>query len=249
MTQKAEWSLDLEEYSDKWCRYRQFWNSYCKKAQQIRFKSGEVQRLEEKINNYFAEKELSKFPKDYLEVYTGPPTPTTTTFRPFIKGNRWDDEDKLIYLNRKIAKLHEIVEPILKEEMEQKANSTKKLPDFYIKHRAKRFAQVLALANNIVGTFMGAFNAYEIKQLNKKFEDLATGHNMLVRVTQQHENDIVKMNKNLRAIVKVIDLMAEYNPGLVQLKISEQLDIFENRVTVITNTIQQLHHHRLAIDL
>jgi hypothetical protein len=43
--------------------------------------------------------------------------------------------------------------------------------------------------------------------------------------------------------------MAEYNPGLVQLKISEQLDIFDNRVTVITNTIQQLHHHRLAIDL
>jgi hypothetical protein len=57
------------------------------------------------------------------------------------------------------------------------------------------------------------------------------------------------MNKDLRAIVKVIDLMAEYNPGLVQLKISEQLDIFKNRVTVITNTIQQLHHHRLAIDL
>ena len=57
------------------------------------------------------------------------------------------------------------------------------------------------------------------------------------------------MNHSLRAIVKVIDLMAEYNPGLLQLKISEQLDIFEDRVTVITNTIQQLHHHRLSIDL
>jgi hypothetical protein len=47
---------------------------------------------------------------------------------------------------------------------------------------------------------------------------------MLVRVTQQHEKDIVQINKNLRAIVKVIDLMAEYNPSLFQLKISEQLD-------------------------
>jgi hypothetical protein len=73
---------------------------------------------------------------------------------------------------------------------------------------------------------MGAFNAYEITQLNQKFEDLPTGHNMWVRVAQQHEKDIVQMNKDLRAIVKVIDLMAEYNPGLVQLKISEQLDIF-----------------------
>jgi hypothetical protein len=85
---------------------------------------------------------------------------------------------------------------------------------------------------------MGAFNAYEIRQLNLKFEDLSQNHNMLVRVTQQHEKDIVQMNKSLRAIVKVIDLVAEYNPGLLQLKISEQFDIFENRVTVITNTIQ-----------
>jgi hypothetical protein len=96
---------------------------------------------------------------------------------------------------------------------------------------------------------MGAFNAYEIRQLNRKFEDLSQGHNMLVRVIQQHEKDIVQMNKSLRAIVKVIDLMAEYNPGLLQLQISEKLDIFENRETVRTNTIQQLHHHRLAIEL
>ena len=247
--QRVKRSLTLAEYSDKWCRYGQFWNSICQKHSDIRFKEREVENLEEQINNYFAEKELSKFPEDYLEVYTGLPTPTTTTFRPFIEGKRWDDEDKLTYLNRKLKKLHELIAPIWKEEMEYKANSTTQLPDFYIKHRAKRFAQVFALANNIVGTFMGAFNAYEIKQLNQKFSDLSTGHNMLVRVTQQHENDIVQMNKDLRAIVKVIDLMAEYNPGLVQLKISEQLDIFENRVTVITNTIQQLHHHRLAIDL
>jgi hypothetical protein len=94
-----------------------------------------------------------------LEVYTGPPKPTTTKFRPFIKGDRWDDESKLTYLNRKLAKLNEIIQPIWKEEMELKANGTKELPDFYIKHRAKRLVQVLVLANNIVGTFMGAFNA------------------------------------------------------------------------------------------
>jgi hypothetical protein len=43
--------------------------------------------------------------------------------------------------------------------------------------------------------------------------------------------------------------MAEYNCGLIQLQISEQLDIFEDKVTIITNAIQQLHHRRLAIDL
>ena len=66
---------------------------------------------------------------------------------------------------------------------------------------------------------------------------------MLVRVTQQHDNDINQMKQDLKSIMDVIDLMAEYNPGLLQQQISEQLDMFEDRVTVITNTIQQLHHH------
>jgi hypothetical protein len=57
------------------------------------------------------------------------------------------------------------------------------------------------------------------------------------------------MKESLASIVDVIDLMAEYNPGLIQLKISEQLDIFEDRVTIITNAVQQLHHPRLAVDL
>jgi hypothetical protein len=234
---------------DNLCTSGRNWDAECEKQWQTGFKTRRVNEQEEQINKYLDEAELSKFPQEYLDVYTGTPKPTTTTFRPFIKGEKWDNEDELTYLDRKITKLIEILKPIWKEEMELKANGTTELPEFYIRHRAKRFAQVLALANNIVGTFMGAFNAYEIKQLNQKFKDLSQGHNMLVRVTQQHEKNIVQMNKILRAIVKVIDLMAEYNPNLLQLKISEQLDIFENRVTVITNTIQQLHHHRLAIDL
>ncbi len=47
----------------------------------------------------------------------------------------------------------------------------------------------------------------------------------------------------------VIDRMADFNPGLLQLQISEQLDMFEDMVTIITNAIQQLNHCRLAEDL
>jgi hypothetical protein len=56
------------------------------------------------------------------------------------------------------------------------------------------------------------------------------------------------MKESLALIIDVIDLMAEYNTGLIQLQISEQLDIFEDRVTFITNALQQLHHRRLAVD-
>ena len=43
--------------------------------------------------------------------------------------------------------------------------------------------------------------------------------------------------------------MAEYNPGLLIMQIEEQLDQFKDRVLVLTNAVQQLHHRRLAIDL
>jgi hypothetical protein len=71
---------------------------------------------------------------------------------------------------------------------------------------------------------MGAFNAFEIQQLKSKFQEMSNRHNMLVRVIQQHNVDIRQMRESLTSIVNVIDLMAEYNPGLIQVQISEQLD-------------------------
>jgi hypothetical protein len=35
----------------------------------------------------------------------------------------------------------------------------------------------------------------------------------------------------------------------LQLQLSEQLEIFEDRVTIITNAIEQFHHSTLAVDL
>ena len=40
------------------------------------------------------------------------------------------------------------------------------------------------LINDIVGTFMGAFNEYEIRQA--KLQELSSGHNMLVLVSEIH---------------------------------------------------------------
>jgi hypothetical protein len=89
---------------------------------------------------------------------------------------------------------------------------------------------------------MGAFNAYEIQQLKSKFNNLHSGHNMLVRVTNQHDKDIKGLSDNMQSIMDVIDLMAEYNPGLLMMQIGEQLEELKDRVTVLVNAAQQLHH-------
>jgi hypothetical protein len=52
----------------------------------------------------------------------------------------------------------------------------------------------------------------------------------------------------MRAIKEVIDLMAEYNPGLSMMQIGEQLVEFKNRVKALVNALQ-LHHRKLALYL
>jgi hypothetical protein len=136
----------------------------------------------------------------------------------------------------------------IKEEDDKYARG-ENLPDYYIQSRQKRFVQLFSLADDKVGTFMGAFNAYEIQQLKSKFNNLHSGQNMLVRVTYQHDEDIKNILDNMQSILEVIDLMAQYNPGLLMMQIGEQLDEFKNRVTVLVNAVQQLHHRRLSMDL
>jgi hypothetical protein len=39
-----------------------------------------------------------------------------------------------------------------------------------------------------------------------------------------------------------INLMEEYNPCLLMMQIGEQLNEFKDRVTVLVNAVQKLHH-------
>ena len=61
--------------------------------------------------------------------------------------------------------------------------------------------------------------------------------------------DIKSLVKNIDDIAATIEIMAEYNPALMMMRIEEQLDQFRNRISVLTNAVQQLQHRRLAIDL
>jgi hypothetical protein len=62
------------------------------------------------------------------------------------------------------------------------------LPDFYIHNKNKRFNQVLSLLTDIVETFLGAFNAYEIQQLKSKYLDISKGQGHKVKVNFKFQN-------------------------------------------------------------
>ena len=73
---------------------------------------------------------------------------------------------------------------------------------------------------------MGAFNSYKIRQLQSKSNNLSSGHNMLVTVKQRHEKDIKKLAKSMPHVVGVIETLADYNPGLVNMLVTKELQSF-----------------------
>jgi hypothetical protein len=168
-------------------------------------------------------------------VFSAVPCLTTTTFRQFIENL---GETEMKNFDNKGSELLEILTQIYNEKWEADKTLQWYFARLLCTHNSnKRFIQAFSIVTDMVGTFMGAFNAFEIQQPKSKFQDMSQGHNMLICVTQQHNTDIHDMKESLKSIVEVIDCMAKYNPGLLQLQISEQLDMFENRVTIITNAL------------
>jgi hypothetical protein len=66
---------------------------------------------------------------------------------------------------------------------------------------------------------------------------MSQNHNVLAGVTQQDDHVLHQMKERLKSFMDLIDLMAEYNPGSLQIQISEQLEIFQDRVTIIIKAI------------
>ena len=125
----------------------------------------EVDYLQTRINILY-DKLNPTFPETFDDAYyPDAPTTTTSTYRP------WTHEWKEKYLKQKRDKLYIILRELLRDL--EFVNSASDVPDFYIHSRSKRFIKALSLFNDVLGTFMGALNAHEIRQLKIKFNTLS----------------------------------------------------------------------------
>ena len=167
----------------------------------------EVDYLQTRINTLY-DKLNPTFPETFDDAYyPDAPTTTTSTYRP------WTYEWKEKYLKQKREKLYIILRELLRDLAFVEAASD--LPDYYVHSRSKRFIKALSLFNDVLGTFMGALNAHEIRQLKIKFNSLSEQHNMLVRVTQVHDGEIKELTRNMLKIVEVLDFMAELSSPML----------------------------------
>jgi len=116
--------------------------------------------------------------------------------------------------------------------------------------RQKRQLMLAAAAfSGVLGTFFGLYNSYEIKQIQSQILNLSDQHNLLVHVVQKHDHQIQSLVKDLDHLTEIIRTLITYNPALVYAKFEHNVQIIEDRLNVLFNTLQQLQHQRLSVTL
>ena len=120
--------------------------------------------------------------------------------------------------------------------------------------RHKRFVSPQLIASliqsgvKLVGTFMGLYNAVEIRAITNKIIHLSHTQDLLVQVSHKHENEINLLRGQLHDLTKYFLAFIEFNPAIFYAKFNDQLIQFENKVSKLINAVQQLQHRRLAVD-
>ena len=109
-----------------------------------------------------------------IEDFSTHPTNTDSQLNAKDKNFQWELIEKNIILKKIFDQLHAEDKQYMND-IRQGLNGTNS--DTYIRTRRKRFIlQAVSLFNDVLGTFMGAFNAHEIRQLKKQFNSLSEGH-------------------------------------------------------------------------
>ena len=101
----------------------------------------------------------------------------------------------------------------------------------------------------IFGTFMGIYNAHQIRQLQAQLNAQADAHNKLVEVVQQHDTEIEQLDSGVSSLITALGATVYHNPAFMSVQLSRLIRQLNHRLDIATHVIQQAQHRRLAVDL
>jgi len=119
--------------------------------------------------------------------------------------------------------------------------------------RHKRFAipaimTAVSIGARVIGTFMGLYNANEIKQITNRVIELEHTQDLLVHLTNKQQQHISQLADNLQTITSNFFSYMEFNPAILYAKLNDEIVEFESRIQRLMNSAQQLQHRRLSVD-
>lgn len=107
---------------------------------------------------------------------------------------------------------------------------------------------LITLGLGALGTFMGLYNNYQIRSLEKELEQTQDAHNRLVEVVQIQADQITHINHTIESLVKAIDFTLHFDMATMAYKLSDMEDALRFRLNQIIHTVQKAQDHRLAMD-
>ena len=107
----------------------------------------------------------------------------------------------------------------------------------------KRF---LDLIFGITGTVFGIANAYQISKLNAQMAKLNTRTDMLVDITQLHENHLHALDIQMNNSANILTDFVKYNPAVASQALTGMLMHVEQVQTQIEDGLDQAQVHRLS---
>jgi len=117
-------------------------------------------------------------------------------------------------------------------------------------HRQKRqiFAAIGAIGG-VLGTILGLFNQHEIHNIVNHVSKLETNQNLIIKVAHKNTKATEHFGNELDHLANVVNSRIAFNPALVYARLQAQLDDLADHMASLIDTIQQLQHQRLSIQL
>ena len=197
----------------------------------------ETERMHTKTN-------LSHKPRNANSTYIKPERPINSkyehTFQPYKHASR---EKYMKYLRAQV-KIPTTFSPL-----EDPYSHTTMAPIPYNStpiSREKRFVLETALIAGALGTFLGIFNAIELKDLRNSMNEQRDAHNLLVQVTKTQEHQIMALESGLEHLQEIFSIFIKNNPALLYAKFNDLLVTLQEHIHSLQDTLQMLQLQRLS---
>ena len=115
--------------------------------------------------------------------------------------------------------------------------------------RLPRFVPFAGLALGAMGTFLGMYNAEQIRLLQKDMNTLTGNFNQLVEITAENTKDISMLKNQLDETTNFMLVLNDIGAAAISTRLLRMEQVIIRRLARATAGIQQAQHRRLAVNL
>ena len=106
----------------------------------------------------------------------------------------------------------------------------------------------ISLGLGTLGTFMGLYNTFQIRNLQRDLEKTQDAHNRLVEVVQNNYMQMLQLNLTVQTLIQTINFTQAFDISTMAAELLDIENTLRNRLNQMVHAVQKAQDHRLAMD-